>query len=210
MQSMTAGKTQTTGGKATFRDKRYVVPLLLVDLLSSVSETRLWSASQLILRDFVGDVAQNEDFTGSFTFDDDKTTLGLFQARAVKRDPARGLVGAEFRWLSERARALIADKLARRNPDAPDQGPVMKVSVALPTANWSLSGMLLERYHGNLAAGEAFGGMIRLEKTQEPGPFNAVVIRVNAEQHTLALKFSDLSSSTFALLEAAIKKSNAS
>jgi hypothetical protein len=209
MQSMTAGKTQTTGGKATFRDKRYVVPPLLVDLMSGVCETRLWSASQLILRDFVGDVAQNEDFTGSFTFDDD-TTCGLFQARAVKRDPARGLVGAEFRWLSEKARALIADALAQRKPDAPDQGPVMKVSVALATANWSLSGMLLERYRGNLTAGQAFSGMIRLEKTQEPGPFNAVVIRVNEELHTLALKFSDLSSSTFALLEAAIKKSNAS
>jgi len=206
---MTVGKTQTGAGKATFRDKRYVVPPLLVDLQTGISETRLWSASQLILREFIGDVAQNEDFTGSFTFDDD-TTCGLFQARAVKRDETRGLVGAEFRWLSEKGRALIAGALAQRKPDAPDQGPVMKVSIALTTANWSLSGMLLERYRGKMAPGEAFSGMIRLEKTQEPGPFKAVVIRVNEEHHTLALKFADLSSSTFALLEAAIKKSNAS
>lgn len=209
MQSATSRTAQGASTKASFRDKRYVVPPLLVDLMTGVHEVRRWSASQMILQGFVGSLALNEEFTGALSFDDDPTS-GLFQACAVKLDEARGLVGAEFRWLSDTTRALIADALDKRKPDAPDQMPVMKVSVALSTANWSLSGMLLERYHGDLKEGETFAGMIRLEKTQEPGRFQAAVIRVNTERRTLALKFQDLSPQTFTLLETAIKKSNAS
>jgi hypothetical protein len=208
MRAMTSSGDRATTGKTNFRDKRYAMPCLLVDLLSGVYETRRWSSSQLILRDFAGDLAPGEDFTGTFTFDD-KPACGLFQARAVRIDAARRMMGAEFRWLSAPARDLIADAQAARTPDAPDQGPVMKMSITQQTVNWSLSGMLLERYYGPLVDGQPFQGMIRLEKTQEPGPFTASVIRVNAERHTLALKFQELSTSTFTLLEAAIKKSTA-
>jgi hypothetical protein len=194
--------------KASVRDKRYVMPCLLVDLLSGIYETRHWSGSQMILRDFTGDLALGEEFTGTFTFDDDPA-CGLFQAHAVRLDPARRLLGAEFRWLSPPARDLIADALAARQPDAPDQGPVMKLSITQPTINWSLTGMLLGRYHGAVATGSPVYGMIRLEKAQEPGRFAASVIRVNPERHSLALKFQDLPAGTFALLEAAIKKSAA-
>jgi len=208
MHSTTLRGAQPSTSKSSFRDKRYTMPCLLVDLLSGVHETRHWSNAQLILRDFGGDLAVGEEFTGTFTFDDNPA-CGLFQACAVRLDPARRLAGAEFRWLSPAARDLIADAQAARTPDAPDQGPVMKVSITQPTINWSLTGMLLGRYQGALAEGQPFRGMIRLEKTQEPGPFAASVIRVNPERHTLALKFQDLPNGTFALLEAAIKKSNA-
>jgi hypothetical protein len=208
MHGMTSRGIQPAAGKASFRDKRYTMPSLLVDLLSGAYETRRWSSSQLILRDFAGDLTAGEDFTGTLTFDDNPAN-GLFQARAVRLDPVRRLLGAEFRWLNPAAHDLIADAQAARKPDAPDQGPLMKLSITQQTVNWSLSGMLLERYHGDLAEGQQFRGMIRLEKTQEPGLFGASVIRVNPERHTLALKFQDLSNGTFALLEAAIKKSNA-
>ena len=209
MHATTLRGAQAPTGKSSFRDKRYTMPCLLVDLLSGICETRLWSNAQLILRDFAGDLAVGEEFTGTFTFDDNPA-CGLFQARAVRLDPARRLAGAEFRWLSPAARDLIADAQAARKPDAPDQGPIMKVSITQQTINWSLTGMLLGRYQGELAEGQSLRGMIRLEKTQEPGPFAASVIRVNAERHTLALKFQDLPNGTFALLEAAIKKSGAS
>src|SRR5271170_4992780 len=153
MHAMTSRGSQPPTGKSSFRDKRYTMPSLLVDLLSGVYETRLWSSSQLILRDFTGDLAAGEDFTGTFTFDDEPA-CGLFQARAVRVDPVRRLAGAEFRWLSPSARDLITDAQAARRPDAPDQGPVMKMSITQPTINWSLSGMLLERYTGTLTEGE--------------------------------------------------------
>src|SRR5271154_1612208 len=88
MHAMTSRGSQPPTGKSSFRDKRYTMPSLLVDLLSGVYETRLWSSSQLILRDFTGDLAAGEDFTGTFTFDDEPA-CGLFQARAVRGDPAR-------------------------------------------------------------------------------------------------------------------------
>jgi hypothetical protein len=208
MHAISSRGTQPSTGKASFRDKRYAMPCLLVDLLSGIHETRRWSSAQLILRDFAGDLTAGEDFTGTVAFDDNPA-CGLFQARAVRLDAARRLLGAEFRWLSPAARDLIADAAAARQPDAPDQGPVMKLSITQPTINWSLTGMLLARYSGELAEGQPFRGMIRLEKTQEPGPFAASVIRSNRERRTLALKFQELPSATFALLEAAIKKSNA-
>jgi hypothetical protein len=64
-------------------------------------------------------------------------------------------------------------------------------------------------FQGRLAQGETFAGTIRLEKGQEPGRFAATVIRADTERRSLALKFQDLSTSTFALLEAAMKKTSA-
>lgn len=208
MHAMTPRGAQPPSGKSSFRDKRYTIPCLLVDLLSRVHETRLWSSTQVILPDFGGNLAIDEDFTGTFTLDDNPA-CGLFQARAVRVGPARRLAGAEFRWLSPVGRDLIADALAARKQAALDQGPVMKLSITQQTINWSLSGMLLELYQGALAEGQSFRGMIRLEKMQEPGPFGGSVIRVNPEHHTLALKFQDLPIGTFTLLEAAIKKCDA-
>jgi hypothetical protein len=207
MYATTSGSAKPTSSKTNFRDKRYVVPCLLVDLSTGVYDTTLWSGSQVILRNVCDDLVVGEEFTGTLGFED-ASDCGLFQARVVRVDPARKMVGAEFLWLSAASLTLIAARQADRKPDASDT-PVMQVSVTHKTVNWSLSGMLLERYQGELTQGQAFGGMIRLEKAQEPGRFEAVVIRADAERRTLALKFNDLPSSTFTLLEAAMKKTTA-
>jgi hypothetical protein len=201
-----SGGARPGASKSSFRDKRYATPILLVDLQSGVRETGLWSASQLILRDAPDDLTLDQDFTGAFSFEDDPA-CGLFQARAVKLDSARRVLGARFDWISAGGQALIEAMLARRKPDAPDQGPIMKVSITHKTINWSLTGMLLERYTGELKSGQSFRGMIRLERAQEPGMFGATVIRANAERRTLAMKFQELPPETFTLLEVAIKKS---
>jgi hypothetical protein len=195
--------------KSNFRDKRYFVPNLLVDLLSAGHETRLWSASQLILRDIEHPPAADEMLTGVLSFASRPGVTGLFQARVARLDPARKLLGATFEWIDDAGRALIQDMQALRKADAPDDTPVMKVTIAHETANWSLTGMLVARYRGDLQTGQPFRGLIRLEKAQEPGPFYGSVIRADAERRTLAVKFQELPPKTFALLETAIKKSNA-
>jgi hypothetical protein len=201
--------SQAANSKANFRDKRYGVPKLLVDLLSGERETRLWSTSQMILRDAPEDLQAAEAFTGAFSLED-RPAVGLFEARIAKRDAARRVIGAEFAWISPAGRELLGGALAARQADSQDQLPALRVSITQQTVNWSLTGMLLERYQGKLEPGQPFRGMIRLEKAEEPGPFGATVIRVDGERRTLALKFQDLPGDTFGLLEAAIKKSGAS
>ena len=209
MQATSPRKPAPVPVKGNFRDKRYVVPNLLVDLQEERHQTTLWSPTQVILRDVDHPPAAGEVFTGILSFAKRPDATGLFQARVARLDPARRLVGAAFEWINEPGRALIADMLAQRKPDAPDDTPVMTVSIAHQTINWSLTGMLVARYRGDLASGQPFRGLIRLEKAQEPGPFYASVIRADAQRETLAVKFQDLPPKTFALLETAIKKSNA-
>ncbi|MEJ0072180.1 MAG: hypothetical protein WDO24_29590 [Pseudomonadota bacterium] len=91
---MATGGIKAANSKASFRDKRYLVPSLLVDLSTEIYETTLWSGSQLILRDVYDDLAVGQTFTGSLAFDD-APECGLFEARAVRLDPARRLVGAD-------------------------------------------------------------------------------------------------------------------
>ena len=84
--------------------------------------------------------------------------------------------------------------------------PKMRITLTYPTINWSLSGALLGSYWGGLADGEPFNGMIRVEKAQDSGVFSGASIRFNEDRKTLAMKFTSLSSETFELLEAAMKK----
>jgi hypothetical protein len=195
--------------KANIRDKRYVIPNLLVDLLEGGHETRLWSASQVILRDVEHPPELDEVVTGQLSFAQRPGQSGLFQARIARLDPTRKLVGATFEWLNDSARALIEDAQAARKADAPDDTPAMKVTIAHQTINWSLTGMLVARYRGALQGGQPFRGLIRLEKAQEPAPFYGSVIRADGNRLTLAVKFQELPPKTFALLETAIKKTNA-
>ncbi len=56
MQSAAAKTVKPNTSKTNFRDKRCLLPSLLVDLLTGVCETRLWSAGQRILRDVSEDL----------------------------------------------------------------------------------------------------------------------------------------------------------
>jgi hypothetical protein len=208
MRPAISGRTRPAASNASHRDKRYAAPNLLVDLLDAVHETPLWSPTQLILKNFEGDLVVDETFTGALSFEDHQS-CGLFEARALRVDPARKMVGAEFLWISKPGSDLMGLMAERRKADGLDQNPTMRITITQRTINWSLTGMLLERYRGDLQAGQPFRGMIRIEKAQEPGVFSASVIRADHERHTLALKFQELPAGSFALLEAAIKKSNA-
>jgi hypothetical protein len=208
MRPAISGRARPAASNPSHRDKRYAAPNLLVDLLDAVNETSLWSPAQLILKNFEGDLIADETFTGAFSFEGEEA-CGLFEARALRVDPARKMVGAEFLWVSKPGRDVMALMAERRKADGLDENPTMRITVTHRTINWSLTGMLLERYRGDLQTGQPFRGMIRIEKTQEPGSFCASVIRADHERHTLALKFQELPPGSFTLLEAAIKKSNA-
>jgi hypothetical protein len=192
--------------KAAFRDKRYTIPILSVDLFEKVHETRLWSFSQMIVPKYEGRMPQGSTFTGAFTFEG-QTQFGLFEAKAVKIDSAKQLLGAEFTWISKPGFELLEKLSKNRKPDTPPiEIPKMRVTFAYPTINWSLSGALLKNYWGGLADGEPFNGLIRIEKAPESGVFSGTTIRFNQERQTLAIKFTSLSSETFELLETSMKK----
>jgi hypothetical protein len=193
--------------KAAFRDKRYTIPILSVDLFEKVHETRLWSFSQMIIPKYEGHMPQGETFTGAFNFEGSRT-FGLFEAKGVKVDPAKQMIGAVFTWISKPGFELLEKHNAERAPEMPvEEQPKMRVTFTYPTINWSLTGALIAQYWGGLKTGEAFNGMIRVEKAQESGVFSGTTIKHNVDRHTLALKFTSLSSETFELLESAMKKS---
>lgn len=198
------------------RDKRYLGPVLRIDLMDAVQETRRWSAERLTVELAPlalqhGGVLEGRTLTGVFTFADHKLH-GVFEATLARPDVAMpdaasnaadGLAALDFTWISERGHRLLRTVAGEREP------PTMKVSFTHGTANWSLSGFLVENYHGALKSGERFRGMIWLDKPQDPGLFGAHAIKVDSLRHTLAVKFDEIPANTFSLLEAAIKKTRA-
>ncbi len=204
---MKPGKSAPAPVRAAYRDKRYTIPVLSVDLFEKVNETRLWSFSQMILPNYDGGMPQGATFTGAFTFEAWTPAFGLFEAKALKIDTSKKMVGAEFSWVSKQGLELLEKVNATRKPDMPAiEIPKMRVTFTYPTINWSLSGALVGNYWGGLPEGEPFNGLIRVEKAQEAGVFSAILIKHNVERHTLAIKFTSLSSETFELLETAMKK----
>jgi hypothetical protein len=193
--------------RAAHRDKRYTIPVLSIDLFEKVLETRLWSFSQTIIPNYEGRMPQGATFTGAFTFEAHTPRFGLFEAKALKLDPTKKLLGAEFTWINKAGFDLLESVNATRKPDMPTiEIPKMRITFTYPTINWSLSGALLGSYWGGIADGDPFNGLIRVEKAQDSGVFSGASIRFNEDRHTLAMKFTSLSSETFELLEAAMKK----
>ena len=192
--------------KAEFRDKRYFGPALRIDLMDRGYETGLWSDSELIVKIPPGARAAGDRLTGVFTFAGEEAH-GLFEARVAKLDIPRGLMGAEFDWISQSGVSLLKSIAARRQPGEHNNHPKMTLGFAHMTLNWSLSGFLLGDYHGPLEAGQRFRGMIWMDTPEDPGLFDGHVVRVDRARHTLSAKFDTLPPSTFALLEAVMHKS---
>jgi hypothetical protein len=204
---MRPGNAKPSAMRAANRDKRYTIPVLSVDLFEKVHETRLWSFSQMIIPKYEGRMPQGSTFTGAFTFESFTPAFGLFEAKALKVDAAKQMIGAEFTWISKPGFELIEKVSATRKPDMPAiEVPKMRVTFTYPTINWSLSGALIGQYWGGLEEGVPFNGLIRVEKAAESGVFTGVLIKYNEERRTLAVKFTSLSSETFELLETAMKK----
>lgn len=198
--------------RSSSRDKRYLGPVLRIDLMDAVHETRRWSAERLIVDRAPlvlqhGGVLEGRMLTGVFTVADHKLH-GVFEAviappGSAVPDAADGLVALDFTWISERGQRLLRTVAAEHEP------PALKVNFTHSTANWSLSGFLVENYHGPLQSGARFRGMIWLDKPQDPGLFGAHAIKVDPLRHSLAVKFDEMPANTFSLLEAAIKKTRA-
>jgi len=175
-------------------------------MLAAPHATRLWSPSQLIIKDFNGTIAVGNRLAGGFKFDGRKTG-GYFEAEVVRVDLARNMVGAKFTWLSAEGQQLLEINNEILPEDAPFQVKPLMVTLMHNTINWSLTGLLADKFFTELQTGHQVRGLIRIAKSIQAGVFEATVIRANMERHTLALKFSYLPPDTFALLEVAMKKS---
>jgi hypothetical protein len=193
--------------KAEFRDKRYAGPALRVDLLERGHETGLWSVSELIVGIPDGPRAEGDKLSGVFTFPG-ASTHGLFDARLAKLDMPRSRMGVEFEWINASGLALLQSIIEARSPGELNNHPKMTVGFTHANVNWSLSGFLVADYHGPLETGQRFRGMIWMDKPGDPALFDGHAIRVNRERHTLSVKFDALPANSFALLEAAIGKSD--
>jgi hypothetical protein len=191
--------------KAEFRDKRYSGPALRVDLMDRGYETGVWSAAELIVKIPPGARAEGDTLTGVFTFAGE-SAHGLFEARVVKLDIPRGLMGAEFGWISQSGVSLLKSITDRRQPGEHNNHPKMTLGFAHVTRNWSFSGFLLDDYYGAFEAGQRFRGMIWMDLPEDPGLFDGHVVGVDQHRHTLSVKFDALPPNTFALLEAVIHK----
>jgi hypothetical protein len=203
---MRPGSVNTAASRAGRKDKRYTIPVLSVDLFEKINETRLWSLSQLIIPKYDGRMALGATFTGAFTFEG-STAFGLFEAKVLKLDTSKQLLGAEFTWISKPGLELLEKLSANRTPETPPiEIPLMRVTFTYPTVNWSLSGALIGQYSGGLSELTPFNGLIRVEKASEAGFFSGHTIKFSEERQTLAIKFTQLSSETFELLETAMKK----
>jgi hypothetical protein len=206
---MKPGAAKPQPVKAAFRDKRYTIPVLQVDLFEKVLESRLYSLSQVIIPDYAGGMPQGATFTGAFTFEHHTPRFGLFEAKAAKIDTGKKLLGAQFTWVSPAGLDLLDTVMKERKPDMQQiEIPKIRITFTYPTINWSLSGALLGSYWGGIEDGAPFNGMIRVEKAQDSGVFSGTSIRFNPDRHTLAMKFTSLSAETFELLEAAMKKNS--
>ena len=188
-----------------YRDKRYTIPTLSVDLYETVYPTELWTMSQFIISKYEGGLRPGDNFNGAFTFEGN-TSFGLFTATVKRFDIARRMFGAEFTWLSRDGTKLLDYMNVFRNPEKGTQTKTLRVTITHTTANWSFSGMLIEQCFKEIAPGERIRGVIRIDKASESGNFEASVVWSLMDKNALAVRFELLPDATFALLEAAIKK----
>ena len=71
------------------------------------------------------------------------------------------------------------------------------------TKDWSLGGVLLSHYFGRRAQGEEIRGNVGVVTAPGRYPFKGVAVRQDAVRGELALRFTDLSDATLALLKEA-------
>jgi hypothetical protein len=136
-----------------------------------------------------------------------KAGFGLFEARVRKRLPSEQIIMLDLLSLSPEGQRLMSDNEMQPRPDGGQQRPI-RVSFTHNTVNWSLTGMQLDGVRTPVEPGQMFNGLIRLPRGAEAGTFNATVVRrLGTDSLKVAFRFTSLPEATFALLEAAIKKS---
>jgi len=190
-----------------FRDKRYTIPVLSVDLFTATFSTHFWSPQAILIHGYTGSLAVGDECSGAVSYDL-KAGFGLFEARVRKRLPSEQIVMLDMLSLSPEGLRLMAENEMQPRPDGGQQRP-LRVSFTHNTVNWSLTGMQLDGVRTPVEPGQMFNGLIRLPRGVDAGTFNATVVRRLGDATSLrvAFRFTSLPEATFALLEAAIKKS---
>jgi hypothetical protein len=188
-----------------FRDKRYVNPVLSVDLMDRIYQTSEWTDTGFLAHDVDKTLPLDIEFHGVFTFDG-RTGFGMFKGKVTRVDEESFYRGVSMTWINESGRKLIETMVAVRTSLPPNQAPVMRVTLTYPTVNWSLSGMLVGECPHVYEDGSLIRGMIRGEHSNGAGMFQARVVKFNNDKQILALAFTQLSDQLFDMLEGAIKK----
>jgi hypothetical protein len=197
----------SSSNASRFRDKRYTIPTLSVDLFGKVYETVFWSAQQMLLPNFEEKMVDDKTPVPAVVqIDGDQGRYGLATVvpKRIHFDKKLGMF--QFVDLSPEAQTILAryDKPTGKGDGS--QITPLKVYLPCDTVNWSFSGMMLQHFRGTAESGSVINGVIRLPRSVHKATFSCIVIRHIVEKGRLALKFSSLPDHTFAILEEAIKK----
>ncbi|MBV8393249.1 MAG: hypothetical protein JOY81_08710, partial [Alphaproteobacteria bacterium] len=57
------------GARTRFRDKRYTIPVLSIDLFENVHSTHFWSQTALLINGYQGPLAVGHECNAVFTFE---------------------------------------------------------------------------------------------------------------------------------------------
>lgn len=193
------------GARTRFRDKRYTIPVLSIDLFANVHQTHFWSQTAILINGYTGPLAIGHECNAVFTFEF-QPGYGLIDARVRKRLPNEKLILLDVLQATPDGQRLMAacEQAPRQDGGQPK---AMRVAFTYNTVNWSLTGLLIDRHRDPVEPGQMFNGMIRLPRGTEAGTFVATVVRRIPDSEKVALRFTNLPEATFALLEAAMKKS---
>lgn len=200
-------RSPTKSAASAFRDKRYTVPQLTAHLLDEGMQTDFWSSTQFILRNVNALFEIGKTYPAILAADDEQM-IGTFDFKVAKWDENKKILGAAFEWFSPEARELLDKVLERRGGgEQPVAGHPIQIFLLHSTINWSFTGLLVDRFFGEMPKGAPFRGVVRVAKNKESGMFDATCVRVGAPPYSLACRFSNLPPNTFAMLELAMKKS---
>ena len=100
---------------------------------------------------------------------------------------------------------LLAETNEDRRTDDRIQSLTFGVSLdgrQYPAIDWSVSGVLVADYDGELGLGDEIEGSFRICKDMKRHAFKAVVVRREAATGCLALRYTELSLCAVAVLEA--------
>lgn len=178
------------------RDKRYTTPTLSIDLFEKAYPTAEWDMGSFHAPDYVGHLTEGEQFTGFFSVSG-SGGRGLFTGRVTSLNDG---LRADFLTVNPEGQAMMG------YVGKDGEKPMLTVTMAYPTIDWSLSGFLVEHYTGDAKQGGPIRGLIYIERMRKSGTFDGGVIRADLKNRRLAVRFTNLPSATFDLLEKAVSQ----
>lgn len=180
-------------------DKRYSVLKLSVEVVGTPHMvTDQWSSKGYVIHDHQG---EEEDGHILYPILSVEGRQGRVPVKAKVMQSKPDLVMAIMAAGSEGARILA--------PFMGSKPLALTVTPAYRTVDWSLSGLMLSDYRGNLQKGQRFEARLQSETAPAAVSVNCYVIRADPVKRLLAVRIEGISDQAFRFLERAMVASSA-